>query len=353
MNELRKVAVLAAMVSLLAACESKPAPTPQGGTPSAQAPADATKAGDEAKPAEQQGGAAAVKPPDAAKPADPHGGANNPFAPPGDVAKPPADAVEAGGVFGKVLKAGDGTEKPNETDVVEVHYTGWTTDGKMFDSSVRRGQPIKFPLDGVIPGWREGVKQMVKGEKRRIWIPEELAYKGVPGAPQGMLVFDIELLSITVPPKIDTPEDVAAPPKTAETHESGIFSRVLAKGTGKEKPTDNSLVKAHYSGWTTDGKMFDSSVRRGEPAMFPVGQVIPGWREAVKLMVVGEKRRVWIPEDLAYKNGPPGAPQGMLVFDIELVEIKEMPKPMAMPPGMDGHGHGHDHDGHGHDGHEH
>ena len=76
-----------------------------------------------------------------------------------------------------------------------VHYSGWTTDGKLFDSSVTRGKTISFPLKGVIAGWTEGLQLMVAGEKRRFWIPEELAYKGAPGAPQGTLVFDVELIS--------------------------------------------------------------------------------------------------------------------------------------------------------------
>jgi peptidylprolyl isomerase len=79
----------------------------------------------------------------------------------------------------------------------------------------------------------------------------------------------------------------------------------------------------HYTGWTTDGKMFDSSVARGEPATFPLNGVIKGWTEGVQLMVVGEKRRFWIPGNLAYDNSPrPGAPKGMLVFDVELLAIK-------------------------------
>ena len=79
----------------------------------------------------------------------------------------------------------------------------------------------------------------------------------------------------------------------------------------------------HYSGWTTDGKMFDSSVARGQPATFPLAGVIPGWTEGVQLMTVGEKTRFWIPGNLAYDNSPrPGAPKGTLVFDIELLSIK-------------------------------
>jgi peptidylprolyl isomerase len=66
----------------------------------------------------------------------------------------------------------------------------------MFDSSIARGEPVTFGLNQVIPGWTEGVQLMVEGEKTRFWIPEELAYKGRPGAPQGMLVFEIELLKI-------------------------------------------------------------------------------------------------------------------------------------------------------------
>ena len=74
-----------------------------------------------------------------------------------------------------------------------MHYTGWTTDGKMFDSSYSRGKPSTFGVNQVIKGWSEGVQLMVVGEKRRLWIPQELAYRGQPGRPAGMLVFDIEL----------------------------------------------------------------------------------------------------------------------------------------------------------------
>ena len=78
---------------------------------------------------------------------------------------------------------------------MEVHYTGWKSDGTMFDSSVTRGRPSSFPVTGVIAGWTEALQLMVEGEKRRLWIPEPLAYKGL-REPKGMLVFDVELLSI-------------------------------------------------------------------------------------------------------------------------------------------------------------
>ena len=118
---------------------------------------------------------------------------------PPDVAAPPADAeVTESGLASKVLVAGNGTEHPGPTSHAIVHYTGWTTDGKMFDSSVARGNKMGVPLDRVIDGWTEGLQLMVEGEKRRFWIPEKLAYKGVKDRPQGMLVFDIELVSFRI-----------------------------------------------------------------------------------------------------------------------------------------------------------
>ncbi len=354
---------------------------------------------------------------------------------PADVAAPPADAAKTeSGLASKILKEGTGDKKPTAADTVTVHYSGWTTDGKLFDSSEKRGEPTSFPLGGVIKGWTEGLQLMVEGEKRRFWIPEDLAYGPAvegSGRPGGMLVFDVELLDIKEAPKppADTektaggvaykiikegagekpgsdqiatfhftaktmegetmqdsrkqpsppsapldklppalgeiltdmkvgeqrtswlpepqapggfivadvelisfkaaapapavPEDVAAAPADAAKTESGIAHKVLTEGTGKEKPKATDTVKVHYSGWTTDGKMFDSSVTRGEPTEFPLSGVIKGWTEGVQLMVAGEKRRFWIPADLAYGPAVPGSgrPGGMLVFDIELLEI--------------------------------
>jgi len=129
---------------------------------------------------------------------------------------------------------------------------------------------------------------------------------------------------------IPAPADVAAPPADAQTSASGLAWKVLQTGTGTEHPGPKDKVSVNYTGWTTDGAAFDSSTKRGKPSTFGVGQVIPGWTEGVQLMVVGEKRRFWIPESLAYK-GKSGKPAGMLVFDVELVEIKAAPKPLPPP----------------------
>ncbi len=245
---------------------------------------------------------------------------------PADVAAAPSDATRtASGLASKVLQAAPPSKsaagRPGGRDRVTVHYTGWTTDGKMFDSSVTRGQPASFPLDGVIAGWTEGLQLMTPGEKRRFWIPVGLAYQGRPGAPAGTLVFDVELISFEKAPEPPTtPTDVAAAPRTATKTASGLASRVIRRGTGTRHPAATSTVQVHYSGWTTDGNMFDSSVMRGEAATFPLNGVIAGWTEGVQLMVEGERRRFWIPESLAYQ-GRPGAPAGMLVFDVELIRI--------------------------------
>jgi peptidylprolyl isomerase len=242
-----------------------------------------------------------------------------PPAPP-DVATPPADAQKtASGLAHKVIQPSKETSHPGRTDMVTVHYTGWTTDGKMFDSSYTRGKPSTFPLDRVIPGWGEGVQLMAVGEKRRFWIPESLAYKGTEGKPKGMLVFDVELMDYQSSPTA-APADVAKPPADAKRTKSGLSYKVIRPGTGAKHPSSSSRVTVHYTGWTTDGKMFDSSMTGGQPATFALNEVIAGWTEGLQLMVEGERRRFWIPESLAYK-GQPGSPQGMLVFDVELIRI--------------------------------
>jgi peptidylprolyl isomerase len=268
--------------------------------------------------------AASAKPPEAKRPPKP-----NAIPAPDNVSKPPDDAEKsATGLVSVVLQKGDGTEHASADDQVQVHYTGWRqADGVMFDSSVSRKRPATFRLDQVIKGWTEGVQLMVKGEKRRFWIPADLAYgdRGR-GEASGPLTFDIELLDILKPPAV--PEDVKAAPATAKKTATGIAYRVLTKGTGTKKPTATSKVSVHYSGWTRDGKMFDSSVMRGQPTSFKLNGVIKGWTEGVQLMVEGEKTRFWIPGKLAYGEEEPGArpggpPKGMLVFDIELLKIEE------------------------------
>lgn len=236
---------------------------------------------------------------------------------PPDVASVPADATRnPSGLATKVLKPGTGTDHPAKDEAVVVDYTGWTSDGKMFDSTVARGAPTTLVLNRVLPGLSEGVQMMVVGETRRLWVPEALAFKGKSGKPAGPLVFDVTLLDMPT----RAPADVKGPPDDATQTKSGLAYKVLQPGTGKRHPTKIDEVTVQYTGWTTDGKMFDSSYTRGEPMTLPLDRVIPGWAEGLPLMVEGEKMRFWIPEKLAYKGKQ--APYGMLVFDIELIRIR-------------------------------
>jgi len=163
---------------------------------------------------------------------------------PADVAAPPADAIKtASGLFTKVIAPGKGTDHPGKDDVVTIHYTGWKTDGTMFDSSVTKGKPASFPVGRVIAGFSEGLQLMVPGEKRRLWIPEALAYKGA-REPKGMLVFDIELIAIPT----RAPADVKAPPDDAKKTPSGLAYKVLQQGVGGRHPRSTSEVTVHYTG---------------------------------------------------------------------------------------------------------
>jgi len=243
-----------------------------------------------------------------------------PIPAPPDVAAVPADAAKtSSGLASRMIMPGTGTDKVAPTDVVTVHYTAWTPDGKMFDSSRTRGNPSMFPLNRSLVGWRECVQMMTVGETRRCWLPENLAYQGQAGRPRGMVVFDIELLDTRTAPSL-APADVKGPPDDARRTASGLAYKVLKPGTGTRKPAQWDSVTVHYTGWTTDGKMFDSSVARGMPATLKLEDVIRGWTEGMQLMVEGERTRFWIPQNLAYK-GEAGAPRGMLVFDVDLIKI--------------------------------
>jgi len=214
----------------------------------------------------------------------------------------------------KQLAAGTGTVKPGKDSILRLRYTVWREDGTVVQH-VPASQTVMLGVGKMIPGWAEAAQLMVVGETRRAWVPATLGG----GKSQSALVFDTELLEIIERPA--TPVDVAAVPDDVSRTPSGLAYRVLTAGTGVQHPKRRDTVVVHYSGWTTDGRMFDSSILKGEPTVFRLDQVIKGWTEGLQLMVPGEKMRFWIPAKLAYGNDR-NKPQGMLVFDIELVKIE-------------------------------
>jgi FKBP-type peptidyl-prolyl cis-trans isomerase len=243
---------------------------------------------------------------------------------PADLAGPPADALQTkSGVKYVVVRPGTGTEKAKLYDNATFNYTGWEPDGKMFDSTEMKKTPAHSQPYRQPAPFRDVLLEMTAGERVRFWTASEKMQdtKDVPEMPKGQLVYEVELLQLApglAPPV--TPPDVAKPPADAKKTGRGVFYKFLKKGPGGPHPKGFDKVKVHYSGWTTDGKMFDSSVAKGQPYETTLVAVIPGWTDGLQVMSVGDKARFWIPEELAYK-GAPGQPKGMLVFDIEMLGI--------------------------------
>ncbi len=244
---------------------------------------------------------------------------------PSDLAAAPKDALRTNsGLALKVLTVGTGKQRPKLEDRLKVHYTGWGSDGLMFDSSRARGTPKILRISQTIKAFAEALPLMVLGEQRRLWVPSNLAYGASPpaGVPSGPLVFDLELLDIFTEPETPiVPTDVTAPPKSAAITASGVAYQFLSKGPGTEHPSEKSRATIHYSAWTKDGVLFDSSIPRGHPSSVALDQLVKGLSEGVRLMATGDKARFWIPSSLAF--GDPAhrgqGPEGQVVFDVELL----------------------------------
>jgi len=236
-----------------------------------------------------------------------------------------------------VLESGDADGvSPGANDCATVHYEGRLAEtGEKFDSSYDRRQPATFNVSGVIAGWTEALQLMVPGDEWVLLIPADLAYGDSP-RPGGLikpgddLSFRVELLDAVSMPALGTAGWEALPDWTAEdaefeTTESGLKYVVLdAAPEDASSPERSDRVVVHYEGrFASSGETFDASFIRCEPAMFGVGQVIPGWTEMLQLMDEGEEVVVWIPSDLAYgKRGKgPIGPDEDLVFHVKLLDI--------------------------------
>ncbi len=234
-----------------------------------------------------------------------------------DFLTPPADAVKLpSGISSQVVTAGTGETYPSEYHLIAMHFIGYSPTGNKLYSSYDIGKPMVLNLHSAFGPWREALEQMVKGEKRRIWLPDELVAQG--RGPQGASIFELELIGLKRVPS--APDNLEQAPEGAQSIPSGAATARLAAGSGNEHPAHDSTVLVHYIGWTADGQAFDSSYSRGRPTAFRLDQIMPAFAETVQMMVAREKRRVWIPGPVAAGNWV-GSPQGPLVFEIELVRI--------------------------------
>ena len=236
------------------------------------------------------------------------------------------------GVKYLLIKENKTATKIENTSKLTLHYSGFFTDGKRFDSSVERGQPVNLNMGKgmILKSLEEALYHLHKGEKAKIYIPNALAYgeKGLPPVipAKADLVYDIEIIDVQ-PPAVITKYDIAG--KELKTTASGLKYYEVVKATGTSQALPGNTVKVHYSGYLVDGKMFDSSLERGAGLPFEfklgAGNVIAGWDEGLALMHVGDKFKFQIPYYLAYGEigHPPTIPaKAELTFDVELIGIK-------------------------------
>ncbi len=218
----------------------------------------------------------------------------------------------------KTVKEGKGDVVTKEGDVVKMHYTGHLTnkDGKVFDSSHKRGVPFVLTLGqgGVIPGWEKGLLGMKEGEHRTLSIPHYLAYgdqqKGDVIKPKSRLFFEVEFVGFVKPGK--------------------LISKTTKEGSG-EAIKAGEVGKFHYTGWLDgfNGKeKFDSSRDPGRQPFqvkLGAGQVIKGWDEGLVGMKPGEIRQLEIPYNLAYgeRGQSKIPPYATLFFEVEYLGIGE------------------------------
>lgn len=243
--------------------------------------------------------------------------------------EPKADAVKTvleNGLMIEDIVVGRG-EPADSLSFVTLHYTGYLADSTLFEARADDATPLTIQLtrQNVIEGWFWGIQGMRKGGIRSLTVPPHLAYGevGIGGIipKNATLRFVIELHETQRPPEpweIDLSE--------LESAGDGTRHVILESGRGK-LPKQGDVLRLHYSGYLSDGRIFDSSVYRGEAYEVVAGSgiLIPGWESTLMRMKAGERRTVFIPPNLAFgEDGLTGRipPNDTLRFDIELLSVE-------------------------------
>lgn len=221
-----------------------------------------------------------------------------------------AAAVVSGMFF---TSCGPKTNVSLKSDVDSVSYAIGVSTGLGYKENLKTLPGAEANVDALIAGF----VQAIKGDSTKMNMEEAREY---------MQKYFVEASAKEANKAKEEGEKFLADNKTKSgviTTESGLQYQVITEGTGA-KPTAEDHVKVHYTGTLLDGTKFDSSIDRGEPAEFPVSQVIKGWTEGLQLMPVGSKYIFWIPSDLAYGDRGAGQmikPNSTLKFEVELLEI--------------------------------
>ncbi len=222
--------------------------------------------------------------------------------------------VAAAVVFGMFFTScGPKTNVSLKSDVDSVSYAIGVSTGLGYKENLKTLPGAEANVDALIAGF----VQAIKGDSTKMNMEEAREY---------MQKYFVEASAKEANKTKEEGEKFLADNKTKSgviTTESGLQYQVITEGTGA-KPTAEDHVKVHYTGTLLDGTKFDSSIDRGEPAEFPVSQVIKGWTEGLQLMPVGSKYIFWIPSDLAYGDRGAGQmikPNSTLKFEVELLEI--------------------------------
>lgn len=250
----------------------------------------------------------------------------------------PADTeivTTATGLKYSVLTQGTGARKAKVGDVAKIHYTGWLTDGVVFDSSRRTNTPyaVQVGRGQVIPGWDEMLQLMEVGTRVKVTIPYELAY-GEAGRPpripgKATLIFEMEMVELQAMPDFH-----AARPELTKTTPSGLKYEVLVEGQG-ELFDVNAIYELKYALWNTSGKLLTCTEGGGAPLRFKLDKtpsVLGFLKEAVPLLHVGSRYRFEVPPELCFgaqNQGPDLPPNSITVWELELVG---MAKPLPLPP---------------------
>ena len=251
-----------------------------------------------------------------------------PRPPPSDVAAPPSSAEKtASGQATRLVVPGTGRKHPGGNDCVRLRYLSWNRQGQLAGTSSNDDEGEVECLHRMLPALAEATALMVEGETRRLWLPKALAFPpdddDPPPARASDLTYDLTLLAIIPAPP--TPRALKAPPARARKLRSGVAIEILRKGTGSVHPAEGQQLSLHLSGWTTDGTLFQSTTMAGgPPAEFTLAGLVPGLREGVQQMVVGQRARMWIHAALAYGEKPRrrAQPAGNLVFEVELCGVR-------------------------------